>query len=132
MGIDNGSYGRDHGIAYIGNNGTLVLSRQGWEVIEEKQSKSKVSKPFVGVSDNGLDNHMANFLSVVRSRKMEELRCSIEAGSLVATVAQMGNISLRSGQRLSWDAGAGKFTDERINQQYLMKEYQNGYKLPSI
>src|SRR5690349_11198947 len=114
MGIGNGSYGRDHGIAYIGNNGTLVLSRGGWEVIEEKQSKKKVSKPFVASSDNGLDNHMANFLSVVRSRKMEELHCSIEAGSLVATVAQMGNISLRSGQRLSWDASAGKFTDERI------------------
>jgi hypothetical protein len=61
---------------------------------------------------------------------MEELHCSIEAGSLVATVAQMGNISLRSGQRLSWDAAAGKFTDERINQQYLMKEYHNGYSLP--
>ncbi|HEY4334979.1 MAG TPA: Gfo/Idh/MocA family oxidoreductase [Puia sp.] len=132
MGIDNGSYGRDHGIAYIGNNGTLVLSRGGWEVIEEKQSKNKVVKPFVAVSDNGLDNHMANFLSVVKSRKMEELRCSIEAGSLVATVAQMGNISLRSGQRLAWDKGAGKFTDERINQQYLMKEYHNGWKLPAI
>ena len=25
MGIDNGSYGRDHGIAFIGNNGTLIL-----------------------------------------------------------------------------------------------------------
>ena len=132
MGIDNGSYGRDHGIAYIGNNGTLVLSRGGWEVIEEKQSKSKVSKEFVKVSDNGLDNHMANFMSVVRSRKMEDLHCSIEAGSHVATVAQMGNISLRSGQRLSWDKAAGKFTDERINQQYLMKEYHSGWKLPNI
>ena len=47
MGIDNGSYNRDHGIAYIGNNGTLILNRSGWEVIEEKGSKSKVSKPFV-------------------------------------------------------------------------------------
>ncbi|MEP6595815.1 MAG: Gfo/Idh/MocA family oxidoreductase, partial [Ginsengibacter sp.] len=32
MGIDNGSYDRDHGIAYIGNNGTLILNRGGWEV----------------------------------------------------------------------------------------------------
>ncbi|MGI8633973.1 MAG: Gfo/Idh/MocA family protein, partial [Segetibacter sp.] len=39
MGIDNGSYNRDHGIAYIGNNGPLILNRGGWEVIEEKQSK---------------------------------------------------------------------------------------------
>jgi predicted dehydrogenase len=132
MGIDNGSYGRDHGIAYIGNNGTLILSRGGWEVIEEKQGKNKVSKPFVAVSDNGLDNHMANFISVVRSRKMEELRCSVEAASLVATVAQMGNISLRSGQRLSWDKEAGKFTDRKVNDKFLMKEYHNGYKLPMV
>ena len=133
MGIDNGSYGRDHGIAYIGNNGTLVLSRGGWEVIEEKNAKEKkVSKPFVKSSDNGLDLHMANFMEVVRNRKMEDLHCSIQAGSHVATVAQMGNISLRTGQRLVWDKGAGKFTDEKVNSQYLMKEYHNGHKLPII
>jgi len=132
MGIDNGSYGRDHGIAYIGNNATLVLARGGWEVIEEKQSSSKVAKPFAAVSDNGLDKHMANFISVVRSRKMEELRCPVQEASHVATVAQMGNISLRSGQRLSWDKGAGKFTDEAVNAKFLMKEYHNGYKLPMV
>ncbi len=132
MGIDNGSYGRDHGIAYIGNNGTLVLSRGGWEVIEEKQSRNKISRPFEKASDNGLDKHMANFIGVVRSRKMEELHCSIQDGAHVATVAQMGNISLRSGQRLVWDKAAGKFADEKINQEYFMKEYHNGYKLPVI
>lgn len=132
MGIDNGSYGRDHGIAYIGNNGTLVLSRGGWEVIEEKQNKNKVSKPFAKVSDNGLDNHMANFIGVVRSRKLEDLRCSVQEASHVATVAQMGNISLRSGERLSWDKGAGKFTDEKVNAGFLVKEYHNGYKLPLV
>jgi hypothetical protein len=132
MGIDNGSYGRDHGIAYIGNNGTLVLSRGGWEVIDERQSKNKVSKPFEKSSDNGLDKHFVNFIEVVRNRKMEDLHCSIQAGAHVATVAQMGNISLRSGQRLAWDAKAGKFNEEKINQQYLVKEYHNGYKLPMV
>jgi predicted dehydrogenase len=132
MGIDNGSYNRDHGIAYIGNNATLILSRSGWEVIEERQSKNKVAKPFVKSSDNGLDNHWVNFIAAVRSRKMEDLHCSIEEATHVATVAQMGNISFRSGQRLSWDAGAGQFTDDKINAGYLMKEYHNGYKLPTI
>jgi predicted dehydrogenase len=132
MGIDNGSYGRDHGIAYIGNNATLVLSRSGWEVMEEKQSKNKVSAPFVKASDNGLDNHMANFVGVVRSRKMQDLHCSIEEAAHTAIVAQMGNISVRSAQRLSWDTVAGKFADEKINQEYLMKEYHNGWQLPII
>ena len=132
MGIDNGSYGRDHGIAYIGNNGTLVLSRGGWEVIEEKNSKTKVAKPFVKQSDDGLSKHMANFVGVVRSRKMEDLHCPIQAGEHVATVAQMGNISFRSGKRLEWDAAAGRFTDEAVNRDFLMKEYHNGYALPRI
>lgn len=132
MGIDNGSYGRDHGIAYIGNNGTLILNRGGWEVIEEKQSKNKVIMPLQKSSDNGLENHWENFVKVIKSRKTIELRCSIQDGAHVATVAQMGNISFRSGKKLLWDKAKGGFTDQAINQQYLMKEYHNGYQLPKV
>ena len=61
MGIDNGLYNRDHGIAYYGNNGTLVLDRGGWEVWEENKSKEKVSMERKTVSHNGLDSHWENF-----------------------------------------------------------------------
>ncbi len=132
MGIDNGSYNRDHGIAYIGNNGTLILDRGGWEVIEEKNSKHKASKPFVKPSDNGLDKHWENFVGVVKSRKMGDLHCDIHAAAHVATVAQMGNIAFRSGKKLEWDAAKEKFTDDAINKKYMMKEYHNGYKLPGV
>ena len=132
MGIDNGSYNRDHGIAYIGNNGTLILNRGGWEVIEERQGKNKVSKPFEKSSDNGLDKHMQNFVDVIKSRKMEDLHCSIQAGAHVATVSQMGNIAYRSGKKLEWDGAKERFTDEDINKKYLMKEYHNGYHLPKV
>jgi predicted dehydrogenase len=132
MGIDNGSYGRDHGIAYIGNNATLVLDRNGWEVIEEKQSKNKVSKALAKVSDNGVEKHWVNFIEAVRSRKTENLNCPIEAGAHVATVAQMGNITFRSGQKLVWDKEKNKFADDAINDKYLMKEYHNGYKLAGV
>ncbi|MEJ8841811.1 Gfo/Idh/MocA family oxidoreductase [Lacibacter sp. H375] len=132
MGIDNGSYGRDHGIAFIGNNGTLILNRGGWEVIEERQSKNKVIMPFQKSSDNGLDKHFVNFIAAVKSRKAEDLNCSIQAGAHVATVAQMGNISFRSGKKLLWNKAKGAFTDEAINKQYLLKEYHNGYQLPKV
>ena len=132
MGIDNGSYDRDHGIAYIGNNGTLILNRNGWEVIEEKQSGNKVSKPLVKPSDQGLNNHMVNFFNCVRSRKKEELNCSIQDGAHVATVAQMGNIAYRSGEKLTWDEKTLLFTNKQINDQYLMAPYHNGYDLPKL
>lgn len=132
LGIDNGSYGRDHGIAYIGNNGTLVLDRNGWEVIEEKNGKNKVSKPLAKVSDSGIDKHWVNFTDVIKSRKFEDLHCSVQDAAHVATVAQMGNISFRTGQRLVWDKSKEKFADDKINQQYFMKEYHNGYSLPKV
>ena len=34
-GIDGGNYSRTEGIAFIGNNGTLVVNRGGWEVLPE-------------------------------------------------------------------------------------------------
>jgi predicted dehydrogenase len=132
LGIDNGSYNRDHGIAFIGNNGTLVLNRGGWEVIEERNSKNKVVKPLAKSVDNGLDKHWENFVGVIRSGKQEDLHCPITAGAHVATVAQMGNISFRSGKRLVWDKEKGRFTDDQVNKEFLTKEYHNGYKLPMV
>ncbi|HEV2353755.1 MAG TPA: gfo/Idh/MocA family oxidoreductase, partial [Puia sp.] len=132
LGINNGPYGRDHGIAFIGNNATLVLNRNGWEVIEERQGKNKVAKPFAPVTDDGVAKHWVNFIDAVRSRKSEALHCPIDDAAMVATVAQMGNISYRSGERLNWDKAAGKFTDDNINRDYFMKEYHNGYQAPAI
>ena len=36
IGIDDGAYGRNHGLGFVGENGTLVLDRGGWEVIPER------------------------------------------------------------------------------------------------
>jgi predicted dehydrogenase len=132
MGIDNGSYNRDHGIAFIGNNGTLILNRGGWEVVEERQSKNKVAVPLAKSSDNGVVKHWQNFVAAIKNNNPESLHCSIEAGAHVATVAQMGNIAYRTGLRLSWDKNTGRFTDNKVNNAYLMKAYHNGYALPKI
>jgi predicted dehydrogenase len=91
QGISNGNYGRDHGIAYIGNNGTLVLNREGWEVIsDEKRMSGLKLQPSKG---SGIDAHTQNFVNVVKSRKFAGLTCPIQAGAHVAKVCQMGNIS---------------------------------------
>ena len=132
MGIDNGSYNRDHGIAYIGNNGTLILNRGGWEVISERQAVHKVEKPLEKSMDNGLNKHMENFFGVIRSGKLEDLNASIQVGAHVAKVSQMGNIAFRTQQKLEWDKSKGKFTNEAVNSEYLAKKYHNGYKFPVV
>jgi predicted dehydrogenase len=133
IGINDGPYNRDHGIAYIGNNGTLILDRGGWEVIPEKENgKEKMEAvPRRKSVDNGVDLHTQNFLQTVRSRNMEDLRAPIQAGVHVATVAQMGNIAYKTGKKLYWDNAAHRFTDDSANV-YLAAAYHNGYSIPVI
>ena len=100
--------------------------------MEEGRSANKVTVERKKSVDNGLDKHMENFVSVIRSRKMEELKCSIEAASQIAILSQMGNIAYRSGNKLYWNKEAGRFTDNSINKKYLTAPYHNGYKLPKV
>ena len=60
------------------------------------------------------------------------LNCNVEAAAHVAVVAQMGNISFRANQKLSWLAKKNQFDDPKINNAYLTKEYFNGYQLPKF
>lgn len=132
IGIENGLYNKEHGIAFIGDNGTLELDRGGWEVFGERRKTTKVEvarKPSV---DNGLEKHMQNFVSVIKSRRTNELKCPIESASHVAIVSQMGNIAFRTGEKLYWDKMGAKFTDGKINKKYLAAAYHNGYKLPKV
>ncbi len=132
MGIDNGSYGRDHCIAFIGNNATLVLDRGGWEVIEEKRSENKVLIPLQKNSNNGHRDHQFNFIKAIRENNPDLINCNVEEAAHVAKVAQMGNISFRSNQKLSWSAKHNQFDDPKINKNYLAKKYHNGYQFPQI
>ncbi|HTF22076.1 MAG TPA: Gfo/Idh/MocA family oxidoreductase [Chryseolinea sp.] len=129
QGISNGNYGRDHGISYIGNNGTLVLNRGGWEVIsDEKRMDALPLQPNKG---SGLDLHTRNFMDAVKSRKFENLTCPIHAGAHVATVCQMGNISYRTGMPVHWDEATHKFQEGDANN-FLAAKYHNGYVLPPV
>ncbi len=132
-GINDGPYGRDHGVAFIGNNGTLVVDRGGWEVVpEKKDGKDQMEAvPRKQREDDGLALHTKNFIEVAQSRKMEDLRCPIQVGAHVATVCQMGNIAFRSGKKINWDANASKFTDDDANK-YLVAQYHNGYSIPKV
>ncbi len=132
-GINDGPYSRDHGVAFIGNNGTLVVDRGGWEVIPEKQDgKDRMEAvPRQLRVDDGLALHTKNFIDVVQSRNMDDLKCAIHPAAHVATVCDMGNIAFRTGKKIYWDAAAKKFTDEEANK-YLAAQYHNGYSMPKV
>ncbi|HEV8285943.1 MAG TPA: Gfo/Idh/MocA family oxidoreductase [Chitinophagaceae bacterium] len=133
MALGSGLYGMQHGMAFIGENGTLLLSRSGWEVRPDKQGDQLKMEAVAwqASSDRGLDKHTVNFIEVVKSRKKELLNCPVEAGARVAINAHMGNIAHRSGEKIFWNPFLNKFNSAKADQ--LVKPvYYNGWKLPSV
>src|SRR5690606_17631163 len=109
--------------AFLGNNGTLVLNRSGWEVIPEIKGDKPLMEavPHTKPTDNAVGQHMENFVEAVRSGNLTNLHAPIEAGAEVANIAQMGNISYRTGERLQWDEKKRQFNSRRANK-YLAAE----------
>jgi len=126
-GIDQGPQRRGNGVSFIGNNGTLVVDRGGWEVIPEGDRMEAV--PRQKAQDNGLDKHMENFVEAIRKKDAGILNAPVEAGAHIATFCQLGNIAYKTGKKLYWDRSARKFTDSEANR-YLAAAYHNGYKIP--
>ncbi len=136
-GIDGGNYGRNHGIAFIGNNGTLVLDRGGWEVIPESNHESwrqlkdqpkMAAVPLQPSSGSGLGLHTENFIQAVRSRNASLLKAPIEVGYHAARVCHMGNVAFKKGERVHWDREKGTFTDPEAHALSRIR-YYNGWKL---
>ena len=140
-GIDLGNYGKTEGIAFIGNNGTLVLNREGWEVTPETK-RDDAGVLLYKVEDlpdqrkpssvNYLFEHVRNFVDAMQRNDASILKCGIETGAVAAINAHMGNVAFKTGRKVYWDAAAGQFMNDPEANQLMKATYHNGWKLPVV
>lgn len=141
-GIDQGPYGRTEGISFIGNNGTLVVNRQGYEVLAEKyprgyaergEPKMEPIESFKKPQElNYLDLHTKNFAEAIKANDPSILNTPIDSGSIAAINAQMGNIAYKTGDKVLWDQENGNFKKNRQANKLISASYHNGWKLPQV
>jgi hypothetical protein len=127
IGIGLGNWARPHGMSYVGENGTLVLDRNGWEVFPEKKKMEAVT--LQKNAGSGLDLHTRNFLDAIKNNTPQKLNAGIDIGRNVALVAQMGNIAYRTGEKVIWNNEKQLFTSSNANK-LITPQYNNGWVLP--
>ena len=132
IGIDGGYYGRSHGVGFVGNDGTLVVDRNGWEVIPEPKGGSPTleKEDLIKGDKKGLHNHMANFIDSIKNGA--QLDCPVEIAAGVARTCHLGNIAYKTGRRLYWDPVKSEFIKDRQANSYLKPEYRKPWELPAI
>lgn len=132
LGTGRGPYDRDHGVAFIGNLGTVVIDRSKWVVLPEVEGDRYLAPALPEQRGNGkdLDNHTRNFVECIRSR--QQPNCTAETGRNVALHAQLGNIAYRTGQKLLWDTNQHTLVGAPSAQILTKAHYRNPWSLPRL
>jgi len=133
LGIGQGNYGRAHGVSYIGENGTLVVDRGGWEVLAEApEGKPRMEAvPLIKKGgESGLDLHVKNFLECMKTR--ETPNASVEIGGHIARIAQLGNLALRTGHKIFWDGDKGEVIGDKKAAKLTRANYRAPWELPKL
>jgi len=133
--IGQGPYMRDHGVAFHGNNGVLVVDRGGWEVLPETESPPGQKKRYRMAGEprrgtGGGDYHLAhvrNFLDCMDSRQAP--RSDVEIGHNSMLACHLGNIAFRVGRRVQWDVKGERIVGDDEAQKLVMKEYRAPWSL---
>jgi predicted dehydrogenase len=132
IGIDGGYYGRSHGVGFVGNNGTLVVDRGGWEVMPEGGDNPAMERVELQKGDGqGLNNHMKNFIDCIKDRDKVP-NTNIEIAANTARVCHLGNIAFKTGRRLYWDADKSNFIGDDDANNYLVPTYRAPWELPKV
>lgn len=131
-GISHGLYGRKEGLAFFGENGTLVLDRAGWEVIPEISNKiaRMDAVPFKIGEGKGLYNHVGNMLECIKTRELPNADVAI--GAKVAKMSHLANISSRVGRGLVWDDANSLFVNDPEATALVKAHYRDPWKLPVL
>jgi predicted dehydrogenase len=137
IGIGRGPEGREHGVAFVGEYGTLVVDRGGWEVYAETDRIDKRIREYkkAGLPRQGSGNedyhlkHVRNFLDCMRSR--ERPRADVEIGHDSMIACHLGNMAQRLGRMVRWDPDKEAVVGDAEAQKMVSRPYRTPWTLPA-
>lgn len=123
-----GAEGREHGVAFYGENGTLIIDSHKWEVcpegnkLEHEIHKQEEDPELCRVKLVG------DFLECCRTRSKPMM--NVDVGHRVTTVAHLGNLAVRTGRSIEYDAANMKIVGNDEANAMIMRPYRSPWELP--
>jgi predicted dehydrogenase len=117
--------GQRNGIRFEGTDGWIWVNRHSFSASDPDLIKTPLPESATRLYKS--EDHMGNFFDCVRSRALPI--CDVETGHRSATMCHLGAISLRTGQKLTWDSDAEKFVGDHAEEAntYIAREMRKPY-----
>jgi len=121
-------YNRDQGVAWIGNNATLVCNRDGIQLIP---MLDRNGSPIGGIEAidlprkyvDGIPAHATNWLECIRNGNIQT-SSPIEKGAFATILAHTANIAFHTGEKLTYDPRSQRFVNNAAADAYLRPVYR--------
>jgi len=131
-GLQRGPWDMTYGIAFVGDNATILTDRTKLIVYPEYNNKTKKLRAEEYKFTEGKESHnehVRNFLDCIKSRQAPV--CPPETGRAAALHVHMANIAGRVGEPvLIWDDATNKFTNSEKANQLIAPQYRKPWSLP--
>ncbi len=124
-GINGEKPGNTIGNEFYGAKGYLVIDNYNkyWSFLGKDQQP--------GPSATHGDDHWANFIGAVRSRRREDLTAEIAEGALSCDLMHLANISYRVGRTIQWDARTRTCVGDAEANRLLTRDYRAPFVVPA-
>ena len=128
-------YNRGRGAAVYGTEGTVIISRDGFEVYDlddkliEKFNKSeeKNSTKDLLSMDDMTDAHFRNFINGIRDG--EKLHSPINEGNISVTILLLSNIAWKLNRTLHLNKVNAHVLNDEEAMKYWQREYEPGWEI---
>ena len=114
------------GAVFNGTEGTLVVTRDGWNVYPN-------GKDAKGPSGRGSEMHgphVSNFIECVKNR--EKPISDVVEGNKATVLCHLGNIAYRLDRKLHWNPETERFVGDEEADTYLTKGYRDPWGIPQV
>ena len=127
-----GMHGFDNGNVFYGTEGYMIFSRRGaFSVFLGPKSKPGPTEGRELRGRRGYEEHMAQFLEAVRTRR-PITRATAEVAHRSCALVHLGEIAYRTRGRLDFDPTTEQFVDCDEANEMLGKKYRQPYTLPVV
>ena len=132
-GTGHGAEGREHGVAFYGTQGTLVVDAGGWQVYPEGDKQKAAPAINKKIEEDGelcRVRLVGDFLECMKTRKRPAE--DIELGHHVTSVAHLGNLALRTGRSIEYDTENMRVIGNDEANRMITNPYWEPWSLPKV